>query len=310
MIARSSVVVGELLLLGLLACGSSGDGEGGGGGGATGPASGSASTTSTGPVTSGSPTVSGSGGDPGQGGHGAAGGGGSGQGGIEEVPYVCGLAPQPLCGTLLREDMPEIPKLCFSQRCCAEMEDCVEDPACLVDGFIEVQSPTGAALLECLELKCGDYSQSDAVDNHVCDAGMLFLVSGDSALQFVSRSACIARSCCDTIAGCAEPDADACYSCLNAGDDRCADARACILDTCSPAICDSGLETEDVIFSQCVAGACCEELRDCTQGGTDPEACVACFDACGGPLCDAAIACVDAAGCVGWTPDLHDAAID
>jgi hypothetical protein len=59
-------------------------------------------------------------------------------------------------------------------------------------------------------------------------------------------------------------------------------------------ICTSGVETGDPELDACLAATCCDAFIACAAEG--PEACEACFDD-GGPLCDDALACLDASPC-------------
>lgn len=64
-------------------------------------------------------------------------------------------------------------------------------------------------------------------------------------------------------------------------------------------ICTSGLTTGDPATDGCLGASCCADFLSCSSNGTNVDACIACFNAGAGPLCDAAIACGTNAGCFG-----------
>lgn len=59
-------------------------------------------------------------------------------------------------------------------------------------------------------------------------------------------------------------------------------------------ICETGVFTGSEELDLCLEAACCAELVACSVDG--PDACTDCF-ADGGPLCDDALACIDASRC-------------
>jgi hypothetical protein len=59
-------------------------------------------------------------------------------------------------------------------------------------------------------------------------------------------------------------------------------------------ICETGVFTGSEELDLCLEAACCAELVACAVDG--PDACTECF-ADGGPLCDDALACIDASSC-------------
>jgi hypothetical protein len=56
-------------------------------------------------------------------------------------------------------------------------------------------------------------------------------------------------------------------------------------------VCDSGVGFPDEEYAACVSNACCAAFNACTMNGTDLAACIDCFDAGSGPLCDEAVLC-------------------
>jgi hypothetical protein len=148
---------------------------------------------------------------------------------------------------------------------------------------------------------CETEAQCDGVPcvEGTCGNGMGLCGSG---LTYADEAftECASDSCCDSLAACTfdYSDVDGCNECLGAGGGpRCDTYLGCLSDNCFGGICESGLATGDVDIDTCLGDACCDEFIECTQGGVDTDSCVACFDAGGGPLCDAAIACETSSGC-------------
>jgi hypothetical protein len=90
------------------------------------------------------------------------------------------------------------------------------------------------------------------------------------------------------------PDGAALYACI-----RSTCEKECFLG--DPSLCGSGVwNPDDPDLSVCLADACCAEFMACTSEGSDIRPCLECLDSeRGGPLCDDAIACSVASGCVG-----------
>ncbi len=115
---------------------------------------------------------------------------------------------------------------------------------------------------------------------------------------------CTQVACCADLTACIE-DIDACTDAegsLDPGTDLGSQLIACMSSSCHDecgfgGICASGIGFGDAALDECVGAACCNEFEDCTQDGTDVDACLDCYNAGAGALCDAAIACTDGSGC-------------
>jgi len=82
------------------------------------------------------------------------------------------------------------------------------------------------------------------------------------------------------------------------GEDDCSDGQDEGADTCqgfidSLGVCHSGIAFEDNPGRNLCAGAeCCDAFESCSDGGSDTESCIACFEDGGGALCDDALDCM------------------
>lgn len=118
-----------------------------------------------------------------------------------------------------------------------------------------------------------------------------------------SRDACVGDSCCDLFQQCSLDGSDpaGCDVCIDqGGGPRCADALRCVRESgCFQGLelCAAGLTFGDPAIDECLLGNCCLEGLLCTQGGVDPNGCVDCVDAGGGPRCNDLLLCADQQGC-------------
>jgi hypothetical protein len=188
---------------------------------------------------------------------------------------------------------PELLELtiCLSDACCQEFRDCMDEDADLC--------------IACLNNDTGDTeicTQADACSRDNCGSGFLFFEVCDSGLGFgdPDQAACTEEFCCDDYAECvgdgSEEETEECLDCLiEGGGNLCDGVIACEEANCSTAICDSGLVIGDIDQAACLTENCCQEHTDCVGDGSeeDLEACIECFIAEGGPLCDDAIDCTE-----------------
>jgi hypothetical protein len=171
-------------------------------------------------------------------------------------------------------------------------------PACPPDRF---QCNSG----ECIPVdwRCDAFAdcddRSDEVgcdDPGICASGLEF---SDPAVD-----QCIDDFCCAEFEACTSfgQDVDGCVRCLEEGGGaRCDEALECFFESpCAgggPGICTSGVGTGDPQLDVCLSEMCCAEFLACTSNGNDLDSCVQCFEAGGGPLCDAAVFCFEQSGC-------------
>ncbi len=147
---------------------------------------------------------------------------------------------------------------------------------------------TGTGGADCGDLILADPACEDCALSACCvelGACALGTPCGDLALCIASCAdqACIDQCYSDLPGGVAE--LDALEGCL---------AAQCGSECGESSICDSGLTMSNAACDTCLGTICCAEFESCTQNGADLQPCIDCFDAGGGPLCDAAIACFDA----------------
>lgn len=173
-------------------------------------------------------------------------------------------------------------------------EDC--GAVCGADEFTCDDGGCVPASYECDDfVDCDDGSDESACG--VCDSGIYY--------QSAEVTACLGDACCDEYRVCTSngTQVQECIDCFNAGGgSRCDAAMACAeasgcFDGLGTGICDSGLSSGDDAVDACLSDVCCEDFSACTLGGTDIQGCLDCFDAGGGPRCDAASTCYDSSGC-------------
>jgi len=128
----------------------------------------------------------------------------------------------------------------------------------------------------------------------------------DSFFEDPVCDACALDSCCNDIEACLDDPAN----CVDVDGFIDADSTlggalvACVLADCEAectsanGICDSGITFSDPDIDACLGLACCQEFLTCTDDGGDVNACVDCYIGGGGPLCDEAISCTSASGCI------------
>ena len=105
---------------------------------------------------------------------------------------------------------------------------------------------------------------------------------------------CVSTHCCESLEACTFgfSDFDGCNACITSqGGPRCDAYLTCVRTSCGAPwpVCDSGLAVDQEAAATCLSDRCCLEMRECASTGVDR--CVACFEAGGGPVCDAAVAC-------------------
>jgi len=178
---------------------------------------------------------------------------------------------------------------CLSENCCDAANDCTLDGS-NVDGCLDclIEGGEGCqALGECHNAMC-------VPSTGLCGTGLEQLYSRPGIDE------CMEENCCPELQACMG-DPDLCMRCLEGGGGvECDDLVACMDSACftgTADICDSGVTYDDVETSECLGEVCCAEFNACTNGGLDVDACITCFNDEGGPLCDDAIACVEASGC-------------
>ena len=143
---------------------------------------------------------------------------------------------------------------------------------------------------------------------------------GDLAFPDPACGDCATAVCCSELAQCASGTScgdlvvcmqscadqacfDQCEASFPAGVAAFDALQSCISASCSAEcatpdtlICDTDLTTGEAACDACLGTSCCADFQFCVQDGADVQACIDCFDAGGGPLCDDALACA-AASC-------------
>jgi hypothetical protein len=179
------------------------------------------------------------------------------------------------------------------------------------------------------EATCSDISEDACYNSPDFDGSVDYVdgcnfVTEFSGNEFLSQSACedrlpdasttatgtgggSATATTGSGSGCTDPaypvdcyDGTCCQSAypICCGDGLCyTDQASCDGGSGGGGICGSGLTTDDATADACLADACCSQLLACTSNGADSDSCIACMDAGGGALCDAAIACINSSGC-------------
>lgn len=241
------------------------------------------------------------------------------------------------CGGLLDEiGFPPACNDCMEASCCAQLQACdvgTECHACIFgDGPC---SSAGQAALDALFNQCYPQNCQAICEGTPCGPDDFFCGSGecipqgwvcdgfgdcaDGSDEFCQGGICdsglatgepqldqcLGDFCCFEFEQCTQfaQDVESCWACLEAGGGPlCDDALSCFGQSpCSGGgpgdICGTGLGTGDPQIDGCLSELCCDEFQACTQGGADPNTCAECFNAGGGPLCDAAIACTEQSGC-------------
>lgn len=186
---------------------------------------------------------------------------------------------------------------CLDQSCCEELTDCTAGgtDACIdcLDGDAESYELCQAAS-DCAEASC----DQALIFAEYCDSG-IGTSSGELGL-------CGSAACCTEWNACSggtdadgaplDPErAEACLACLDGdGVGICEAVDACMDESCSTEVCDSGFVVRSLDLAACLTESCCEAWNTCTTNGTDVDACDECLASeDGGPLCDAAIECYE-----------------